>query len=449
MDGLIYNNVAINLAEGEGGMWHLTHSPSLFADFAEHPPLAIWLMSVFYSFFGKSWLVASAYNLLVFILTCLLIVFLWRSMGYGWANGWLPLLLWLLVPAVTQNACDGMLECTMALFVLGAAVCFVRCDGDSWRDVVRATTAGVLLLGAFLCKGFTGLYVLVLPFVMWLGYRLLPDGKTQGFGRMACVTVVALAVMLFGYAVMWLAMPGMGDYMARYISHQVMGGIANVQVERWYIVGKFFQNVAIVLCICVLGVALLAKKGCVNGRGIGVSRDDWRNFMVYMLLALCGVLPIMISLKQRGFYILTVYPFVALAAGAVVRNVDFTKAEKTGTVVMWFVALISLAAAVAFNVKNFGKPQRNAVMLDDMTLIAAQLDRGERVGMPYDMRTEYSLVGYYYRAKRIDLMPLARVGEEENLPTHLISDGRDMTEFDAFYREINLNTKQYKLFLLK
>ena len=34
-----------------------------------------------------------------------------------------------------------------------------------------------------------------------------------------------------------------------------------------------------------------------------------------MLVVLAGILPIMISMKQRGYYILSVYPFFALSAG--------------------------------------------------------------------------------------------------------------------------------------
>ena len=46
MDGLIYTSVAANMAEGVGSFWHPVYTATQFPDFYEHPPLMMWLLSL-------------------------------------------------------------------------------------------------------------------------------------------------------------------------------------------------------------------------------------------------------------------------------------------------------------------------------------------------------------------------------------------------------------------
>ena len=52
MDGLIYGNVAGNMAAGIGDFWHPTHSASMFPHFYEHPPLAMGMLALCYRLLG-------------------------------------------------------------------------------------------------------------------------------------------------------------------------------------------------------------------------------------------------------------------------------------------------------------------------------------------------------------------------------------------------------------
>ena len=166
MDGLIYGNVADNMASGLCTFWHPMHSPSLHADFYEHPPLVMGLLALFYKVLGTHVWVTRLFTMVTTVLTAWLTVRLWVRLGYERRTGWLPLLLWVLIPAMTRNAHDNMLECTMVIFVLAAVLCLLHYD--SRRRLLWAAAGGAMLYCAFLCKGFTGLYPFALPAIVWV-----------------------------------------------------------------------------------------------------------------------------------------------------------------------------------------------------------------------------------------------------------------------------------------
>ena len=136
------------------------------------------------------------------------------------------------------------------------------------------------------------------------------------------------------------------------------------------------------------------------------SHRKWQYFLAFGLLTIVGVLPIMISLKQRSYYILTVYPFFVIAISALLNNIVenwLSIAGKIFHIITSSLALVLLLGAVILNVKYFGEPGREQIMQNDMRQVLPHLEYGEEVAMPYEMRTEYSLINYYYREKRVEL----------------------------------------------
>ena len=194
MDGLIYGNVADNMATGACTFWHPTHSPSLLADFYEHPPMVMGLLALFYKLFGTHIWVTRLFTMVTTVLTAWLTVRLWRRLGYSLKTGWIPLLLWILIPAMSRNAHDNMLECTMVIFVLAAALCFLHREE---RRLLWSAFAGVFLYLAFLCKGFTGLYPFALPMIVWVVDWVMGNHRQWGRALILAATDTLMAVGVF------------------------------------------------------------------------------------------------------------------------------------------------------------------------------------------------------------------------------------------------------------
>lgn len=415
MDGLIYSNVAANMAEGVGSFWHPVYTATHHPDFYQHPPLALGLLALFYKVLGTHIWVTKLYMVLTMLLCAWLIVKLWMRLGGKRENGWMPLLLWTLIPIVTHFAFQGMLENTMVLFDLGAILLLLRSDRKAWN----ALLTGLLLAAAFLTKGYTGLFPLVLPVLLWLF-----DRKKGALMQTVCM----LGGVLLPLAVIALAVPESRGYFENYMQLQVLAGWSQGEVHRWQIIVDFLRNTAIVIGLVLLVV--IVNKGV----GQKPSREQWA---MWALVA-CAVLPMMVSTRQREFYLLTAMPIVAVLLALLIEEpvARWIKPSK----VLTCVALALLLGAVVLNAVRFGTEGRDAQLQRDLEVIAPQLERGEMVTVPTPLYFDYKLQGYYYRECRVSL-------DDQHRHRHLLTT--DEYPADNAYREVPLPTEQYHLYELQ
>ena len=425
MDGLIYTSVASNMAEGVGAFWHPVYTATQFPDFYEHPPLMMWLLSLWFRLFGTGMMAAKAYSVAVLLLTAALMVGVWKQMGIKTGLGWLPLLMLTLIPDVALAAHNNYLESTMTLFVLASVWLVLRGEGVGWHLL-----AGLMLAAAFLTKGPTGLFPLALPALLWL------FGEPRGFGQAAVGTLAMAAGLAAPMALLWLGVPDAQEFLRKYFENQVIGGM-QVQVNsRTFIVSALFSRTAVVLLIGAAAVlfGILKKKAPWRP-----TRDSWRRFGLMFALALCGTLPMMVSTKQRAFYLLTVFPFVALAVAALLEPLARHMEKQLQRPAMTVATVAVLLAAVIANALHYGKPGRDKAMLTDMDLIAPALQEGETVTITPDLASNNSLHGYWYFYHHVTLDANAQ-------HRHLLTTEDNM---DSTYRKFPLPTEQYHLYELQ
>ena len=424
MDGLIYTSVAANMAEGVGSFWHPVYTATQFPDFYEHPPLMMWLLSLWFRLFGTGMMAAKAYSVAVLLLTAALMVGVWKQLGFKLGLGWLPLLMLTLIPDVALAAHNNYLESTMTLFVLASVWLVLRGEGVGWHLL-----AGLMLAAAFLTKGPTGLFPLALPALLWL------FGERKGFGQAAAGTLAMAAGLAAPMALLWFCVPDAQEFLRKYFENQVIGGSQTLVTSRTYIVKTLFSHTAVVLVVALAAVLFGILRKSAPWRP---TRDSWRRFGLLFALALCGTLPMMVSTKQRAFYLLTVFPFVALAVAALLEPLVRYYEKQLQRPAMTIVTVVVLVAAVVTNALYYGKPGRDKVMLADMDLIAPALQEGEIVTITPDLASNNSLHGYYYFYHHVTLDANAQ-------HRHLIA-AEDVA--DTTYIEVPLQTEEYRLYRL-
>lgn len=412
MDGLIYSNIAANMAEGVGSFWHPVYTATHAPDFYGHPPLAFGLMALLYKALGTRLWVTKVYMALTILMCAWLIVRLWMRLGGKRENGWIALLMWTLIPTVTHFAFQGLLENTMVLFDMGAILLLLRPRGKPWNGLL----AGLLLAAAFMTKGFTGLFPLVLPVLVCFFDR------NKGF---FIQTLCMLSGLLLPLAIIALTVPEAREYFSNYMQHQVLAGYSQGEVHRWQILVYFLRSTAI-----AIGVVLLVFF-IYKGVGQKPTRLQWA---MWALVA-CAVLPMMVSTRQREFYLLTAMPMVAVLLALLIEEPVARWLQPTR--VWGVVAMALLACAVALNVLNFGKEGRDVQLQRDMKEIAPCLERGETVTIPTPLYYNYKLQGYYYRERRVSL------GDRMQC-RHLLTT--DAYPPDSNYSEVPLPTDEYRLY---
>lgn len=424
MDGLIYTSVAANMAEGVGSFWHPVYTATQFPDFYEHPPLMMWLLSLWFRLFGSGMMAAKAYSVAVLLLTWALMVAVWKRLGFKLSLGWLPLLMLTLIPDVALAAHNNYLESTMTVFVLASVWLVLRGKGVGWHLL-----AGLMLAAAFLTKGPTGLFPLALPALLWL------FGTRKGFGQAAAGTLAMAAGLAAPMAALWLGVPDAQEFLHKYFENQIVGGMQTQVTERTYIVTTLLSHGATVL----VPAAALALWGWLHKEAVWrPTRDSWRRFGLVFALALCGTLPMMVSTKQRAFYLLTVFPFVVLAVAALFEPLARHAEKQLRRPAMTVATVTVLLAAVITNALHYGKPGRDKAMLHDMDVMAAEVHDGELVALALELASNNSLHGYWYFYHRVTLDANAQ-------HRHLIAvdDVADTT-----YIEVPLPTEEYRLYRL-
>ncbi len=416
MDGLIYSNVAANMAEGVGSFWHPVYTATHHPDFYQHPPLALGLLALFYKVLGTHLWVTKFYMVLTMLLCAWLTVRLWQSLGGKRENGWMPLLLWTLMPTVTHFANQCMLENTMVLFDLGAILLLLRPN----RKSLNGLLAGLLLAAAFMTKGFTGLFPLVLPLLLWIFKRLSAS-------RFALSTSCMLAGLLLPLAAIAATVPEAREYFANYMQHQVLAGWSQDEVHRWQILVYLLRSTAIAIGVVLL-VAVVNK---------GVGQKPARLHWALWLLVACAVLPMMVSTRQREFYLLTAMPIVAVLLALLIEEpvARWIKPSK----VLTYIALALLFGAVVLNAVRFGSEGRDVQLQRDLEVIAPHLERGEMVTVPTPLYFDYKLQGYYYRKCRVSL-------DDQHRHSHLLTT--DGYPADSAYCKLPLPTEEYHLYEL-
>lgn len=396
LDGVTYAAVSKNLANGLGSFWDLHYTNTLYPHFHEHPPLAFGIQGLLFHLLGDSILVERLYSIGTFFITGFIMVLIWkRIMDKEFHTlAWLPLLFWILIPLVNWAAANNILENTMMIFTSLAVLFFL--NSLSANRLLYLSLAGLMLFFGFLTKGFVALFPLALPF--WM--IVIRSGTP--FKRVALDSVVLLACTLFPFFVMFLIMPESKDSLLAYIDKQVVVSLQSVITvdSRFYILRKLFNELIPGLILLLLLIVSLRKKKLLR------TRNPWT--YVFLALGMSGVVPIMISLKQRGFYILATYPIfsIALATFAlpfVKQLVDRIDIQSRGYTLFKYVGIFLLITGLFLNTIQFNRFGRDKETIEDVIVLMEIIPGGTTISVPPEIWGNWSLHAYFQRYAEISL----------------------------------------------
>lgn len=438
LDGLIYSTVSKNLADGLGTFWNPHFTATCLPEFHEHPPLALGIQSLFFTVFGGSRFVDRAYSLITVIITGFILLKIWKKLGNE--NGWLPLLIWLITPTVFWASYNNLLENTVAIFT-SLSVLFFLFYQDRQRFVFLCLSGLMLSLG-FLTKGFVAFFPWTFPFLLWIFL-----GK-KTFGKMISETFWLFLFTAGPLLLLVLISTDARLSLQKYIENQVINSIRNIETvsSRFDIVKRFLSEIAPAGFLCVV----LMVVGRIRNSKVKPKKDSIKIALVFLTLGLTGVIPIMISLKQSGFYIIPVYPFFALAAGTVllpyvnslVGRINF---ESKAFLSFRLLSYGLFALGIFLSVKSSVGFSRDENKITDTKTIIKEIPEAAIINILPDMYEDWGLHSYYARFKNISLDP-----DPANKRDFLLvkADIRPDT-LGIRYDIVNLQTKDFLLYKMK
>jgi 4-amino-4-deoxy-L-arabinose transferase-like glycosyltransferase len=438
LDGLIYSTVSKNLADGLGTFWNPHFTSTFLSDFHEHPPLAFGIQSVFYTLFGESRFIDKFYSMFTIVMVGYIILRIWKTLGYKY--GWFPLFIWLITPTVFWASYNNLLENTLTVFT-SLSILFYLKNQETKKFYLIFLSGFVLALG-FLTKGFVAFFPWTFPFLLWFFI------KQKSFGKMALDTAGLFFFTIIPLLLIISLFPTARLSLHIYIDHQVIDSLRNTVTvsSRFDIVKRLFFELipAAVLCILLLVWACIRKSPKI------LIKENIKRVLVYVFLGLTGVLPIMISMKQSGFYIISVYPFFAIGAGILVYPVIDSLFIKMNYESKWFLIFKWIGyglffAGIVLSLYFHNRFSRDNNKIKETYTILSEIPQGRVININPDMFEDWSLHAYYARFKNISLDT-----DLKNRREYLLIKINNYSDtLKSGYDMIKLNTKDYKLFKKK
>jgi len=398
VDGLFYAVVAKNMAAGVGSFWQPQFSPTLHEVFYGHPPMAFALQSLFFRLFGDHMLVERCYSLLTILLTGGLTVLIWKQLTQSFRNAWWPLLLYFSTGWLAWATANNLLENTMSVFVCLSVYLYLNGHaGGRWYWTILS---GLALALGVLTKGLVCLYVWTVPFFFWLFLRRIAFGRVLRDSFLLLGSTVLPFLLLYGF------IPDARTYMQAYFDQQIVTSISQVQTvsTRFYILFEYLHIVSYPIAVVVFFV-LLARGLKLK---VEAARKNSRFFWFFSAITACGVLPMMISLKQSGFYILTVHPLFAL--GLALAFLPFIEAlrdrllrsrkQQNGLKIIAFSMLLVATTIAVFQKDRIGRDKELVLASRE---IISRVGAGRQLGICPEMFEMWSLHGYLARYGNVGL----------------------------------------------
>lgn len=396
MDGLLYADISKNLARGIGSFWDLKLTETFNSHFNGHPPLAFGLQSLFFKILGDSIYTEKIYSILTYFITGFIIVAIWKRISTKEFKkfAWLPLFLWICIPIVTWAAPNNMLENTMMIFTSLSVLFYIK--SLQKNSFLYLSLAGFMLFLGFMSKGLVALFPLLFGFWLWVFKR------NTNFQRFLTDFIILLSAILLPFLFMYMFVPQGIEYIAEYFNKQIIGSIENSQTvnNRFFILGRMIMELLPVGIIVVL-ISLFTRKCKPKNHNI-----NW--FLIFVFLGLSGVLPIIVSMKQRGFYILATFPFFSIAFAYIIApklNYIFEKVNKKvlSFDFLKYISFLFLAIAITLNIMQINKIGRNKELLSDIYHIIEIVPESSIISVSDDIWSNWSLHGYLYRLANISI----------------------------------------------
>lgn len=304
-DGVMYAAIARNFAAGEGSLFRLFYHHG-YHFFWDHPPLAIWLHSLFYRVFGDFFVLDRIYGYAMTFCSVYVMAKIWFRLVPNYKSiVWWPIFLFFIQALTWWTSVNNMLELTMGFFTLASVYFWIYSftNNKKWETQVLSLLALFANVLALLAKGPVGLFPIVTPLLL-----LMTGKKTKSFVT-ACVGAFGLGALLVGLLSQFLPDQA-NEYLRTYFEIQVLGNLEDRgHTEFNYrrsVFRSLINNLLPLIAICIIQIKRKSEKI--------ESCSVWFKWSLFFLtLGVSASFPIAFSHKQSGYYLYPSTFFYGLA----------------------------------------------------------------------------------------------------------------------------------------
>ena len=212
-------------------------------------------------------------------------------------------------------------------------------------------------------------------------------------------TLKLILLFIIPFLILYLIYPEAIYSLKKYINKQVLNSIQDIVTvnNRFYIIIRLFSEISLLL-LSVFVILLLSRKNKLRPKKHLIK---WLLF--FLTTGFTGVIPIMISMKQSGFYIITTFPFFAIGLSILIVPYIANKLIiKKKTLILINIFLLFVSSILINN--NLQGYSRDEELLKDIKLIINTIKDENTIYInSKQSRSIYSLRAYFFRYGNIDL----------------------------------------------
>ena len=444
MDGLLYVAVSKNLSLGHGTFWEPYFSDTFMPQFHEQPPLYFGLLASFYKVFGGSIYIERFFCAVCLFLNAIYIHKIWQLLFKDTItiakHSWLPIICWITIPVCFWAYTNQVEETVMSVFTLASVYYCFRALINEKRTITYVFIAGVLIFLASLTKGVQGFFPLVTFGIYWLCSQKISFTKMLSLTMMLCaVPVLIYSLLLFN--------PIVFESIKSYFEVRLVRTFNNVGATtdtHFYLLWALFQELLPILILTA--IILIAKK---RKSASNLHQPIQTSFILSFIgIGLAGALPLMVTLEQRNFYLVTSFPFFAIAFSLlIITHIDgwISNIKRSTQKTLLIISSVLLACSLLITVTQIGSYKRDELLLKDIKIISHSLPPSTSLlSMPIDMANDWNTICYFMRYSQISLTPTDTLPNyyiiKKSLPTTLVPKSYELSDIKT--QELSLYLKK-------
>jgi hypothetical protein len=430
-DSLTYSSIARNMAEGRGSFWSPYFSSSFWIpfqgaqyEFYGHPTFAMGIQSLLFKLIGDHWFVEKLYSIIIWCISVFLMIKLWQQQGRDKHLWWLPVLVWYMMPTVLWSYPNFILDNTMAVFSIIAAYIILKQYPPQYFEakksqkspisIPQTLIAGLFLHAAFLTKGPVGLFPLAIPYIYWFVFE-------RNIGKKAFIKASMSTFWLLlgsmGTLVLWYFYAPARHFWEKYINIQLVSSISDNDQTGAYSVWDYFYipKQLILQSTPLLGVLLiLFLFSKIKKTAFVFEEKTSLKALFFLLMALSGSLPMMISHKSSDYFLLPALPFlvlgfcIALEPTMSLWLAKFALSQSKSLIVNRFIYILATGVGI-YCLLQIGRVGREKELIHDIKLLSQNnvIPNGAKVAVCDKMMGHFYYHAYFQRYNRWELTPFS------------------------------------------
>jgi 4-amino-4-deoxy-L-arabinose transferase-like glycosyltransferase len=433
LDGITYSAVARHWGEGYGSAWnpfyHQNENP-----FIAHPPMVYVLLGTLFNWFGNAFWVENLYNFLILIFSFFIMMKLFSLLKHNKSNTIpFPIFLFACVLLMAWSYRCTMLENTLTFFLLVSTYFILLALKNQQQSGLLL--GGFFIFLACMTKGPVAFFPLAIPMIYDFLFKRI-NLKTISNTFLLLIVPAVLLMILF-YTV-----PDAFIFFKEYIQKQIFPSLQG-QLEvhpdgHFYLLKKLFLEL-LPLIGCILLCVVVMKK---YNKTFVIPRTS----VLFICIALVAFLPLLISPKQRAFYIVPSLMFFIVSVSFILEyNIQKFEIKFNPSWVKRLNILLVLLFAGFWLYVGIGKSKynRDEKLISDIRKIHQVIPEGAVFSADSAALHKYNAVAYLSRIGRYSIV-------DRDTDKYYLMDTEVNTHIDTLiWTEIPLSLERYRLFKKK